>query len=171
MLTGPSTFYTVIAAVRDAVATALTSTTGGAPSRVAVVPGAIAWDECDTCGMLALSLLRTFLSDDFPIELAQPASLAGTQGALLCADMAVQVIRCAPQPADRESAPTTEQLDAAGRITSEDAYATLCAVLSILGTMETNDSILSFVVRPVNVVGPEGACVGIELMFTVGVIR
>jgi hypothetical protein len=171
MLAGADAFYTVLTRVRDAMALALVNTPGGKPARVATVPGAIAWDECDSCGLLALALIRTYLSDDFPIELAQAASLSSTQGAWLCADMVVQVVRCAPQPVGDSLAPSSDALEQAARIVGADAYTAVCTVVGALQTMATANDIVDFLMRPQNIMGPEGACVGTELSFTVAVMR
>lgn len=171
MLAGQDAFFTVLSRVRDDVALALANTPGGKPARVAVMPGMIAWDDCDTCGLLALSLLRTYLSDEFPIESAAPASVANTQGALLCADMTLQIIRCAPTPQGAELAPEIDALENTARIINADAYATLCTTLTTLGSLAQSDDILDYLVRPQNMVGPDGACVGSEFNFTVSVIR
>jgi hypothetical protein len=171
MLSGPTAFYTIIAAVRDANKLALANTVGGAPERVGVVPGAIAWDECDTCGVLALALVRTYLSDEFPIESSAPATISGTQGALLCADFVVQSVRCAPTPQGTSDAPSVDALDAAGQVVNADAYALTCSTLEALMTLYAADSIVDYLMRPATIVGPEGACVGTELTFSVAVIR
>lgn len=164
-------FYTVLTQVRDAAVTALVSTPGGKPARVGVVPGAIAWDDCDTCGLLALALVRVFLTDEFPVELSEPASVSATQGALLCADMAVQLVRCAPQPQGTDQSPSVDALDATAQVVGVDAYTIECSTLDTLDKLMRNDSIADFMMKPLVVVGPEGACVGCELSFTVAVIR
>jgi hypothetical protein len=171
MLSGSAAFYTILAQVRDALSLALVNTAGGKPKRVSIVPGAIAWDDCDTCGLLALALVRTYLSDEFPLESSAPASVSGTQGALLCADFAVQSIRCAPQPQGTDLAPSVDALDLAGQIITADAYTLECTTLATLDTLLHSDGILDYLMRPITTVGPEGACVGTELGFTVAVIR
>lgn len=171
MLYGSQAFNTILAAVRDALTVAMGNTIGGAPKRIGIVPGAIAWDDCDTCGLLALSLVRTYLSDDFPIESAAPMSVSGTQGALLCADFAVQSIRCAPLAQGNALSPDVDALEASAQIVNADAYTLECTTLNTLMTMMHSDDIADFLMRPLTTVGPEGACVGCELGFTVAVIR
>jgi hypothetical protein len=172
MLAGSDAFYTVLQQVRDVNATALVNTLGGAPARVGIVPGAIAWDECETCGVLALSLVRTFLSDEFPVETAESLSTGSLQGALLCADMVLQVVRCAPQPDGVTAvAPAVAALDFAGRVIVQDAYTVVCTTLSTLNGLLSTGDIEDFLMRPLAVMGPEGACVGSELSFAVAVMR
>src|SRR3990172_10621502 len=61
MITGELKWYTVASTIEQAVYAELTTK----PDRHSVVPGAIAWDECD-CGLLAVSVARIFLSETFP---------------------------------------------------------------------------------------------------------
>jgi hypothetical protein len=146
-------------------------TTTTVPARVGIVPGAIAWDGCDQCGQLALAATRPYLSDQFPIEAVVTSTMGPQPGAILCNDMVVQIIRCAPEPQGNELAPTVEALDASAQVVTADAYAVMCATVDVLSTMETAGEILDFMVRQQVYVGPQGACVGSELQFVVGVIR
>lgn len=171
MLSGSGAFYTILQTVKAALIPAFVNSDGGSLNRVAIVPGAIAWDECDTCGLLALATVRTYLSDEFPIETAQPVTVSNAQGALLCADMAVQAIRCAPTPQGNELSPSVLALEKSAQAVNSDAYTVMCTVLATLDTMSVQDDIVSYVIRPLNYVGPEGACVGSELTFSVAVIR
>jgi hypothetical protein len=168
VLSGPNAFYTVLGTVRDANVAALRNSVGGAPARVGLVPGAIAWDNCDTCGLLALASVRNFLSDQFPIELTITTA---DQGALLCADLAVQIIRCAPQPQNNDVAPSVSALDESAHVVSADAYAVLCSTVDALNKLVASGDIVDFIVRQQVFVGPAGACVGSELSFSVAVIR
>jgi hypothetical protein len=115
VLYGDDAFYTLLTRVRDANATALTNTIGGAPSRIGIVPGAIAWDDCDcgAGGLLALGTVRTYLSDEFPNELSEVTG--GGSGVLICGDFSVQAIRCAPSPSTSGDAPSVDALDRSAR--------------------------------------------------------
>lgn len=170
MLSGPGAFFSVLTTVRDVCVAALRDA-GDVPKRVAIMPGAIAWDGCDQCGLLALASMRNFLSDQFPQEVTSPMMVSDTPGAILCADMAVQIIRCAPEPIGDALAPTTAALEASARQVIADGYAVMCATVDALTTLLTNGSIVDYMVRQQFFVGPAGACVGSELAFTVGVIR
>jgi hypothetical protein len=170
MLYGPTAFWTVLTTVRDACVGALRDA-GDAPSRVAVVPGAIAWDDCNDCGLLALASTRNFLSDQFPSEVASMTMVNDTQGSLLCADMAVQIIRCAPQPEGNALAPTPAALEASAKLVVADAYAVMCGTIDALTKTFVAGDIVDYMVRQQVFVGPSGACVGSELSFVVAVIR
>ena len=170
MLSGPTAFYTALTRVRDACVTSLRTTTT-VPARVGIVPGAIAWDGCDQCGQLALAAARPYLSEQFPIEMVLTSIVGPAPAPILCCDMVVQIIRCAPQPQGNELAPTVEALDASAQVVIADAWAVMCATIDVLSTMETNGDITDFMIRQQAYVGPAGACVGSELQFVVGVIR
>lgn len=171
MLFGPTAFFTVLEQVRDANVVALRNA-GDVPTNVAIVPGAIAWDNCDQCGLLALASIRQYLSDQFPNEyMGNMAPATSVQGAVLCADLAVQIIRCAPQPQDNQMAPTSAALEVSGKLVIADAYAIMCSTVETLTTLERADDIYGAMVRQQVYIGPAGACVGSELLFTVGVIR
>jgi hypothetical protein len=122
VLYGDDAFYTLLTRVRDANATALTNTIGGAPSRIGIVPGAIAWDDCDcgAGGLLALGTVRTYLSDEFPNELSEVTG--GGSGVLICGDFSVQAIRCAPSPSTSGDAPSVDARDRSACVGSELAF-------------------------------------------------
>ena len=89
MITGPLKWYTVATRLRDAVYAELTTK----PDRSGVVPGAIAWDECD-CGILAVSRAQIYLSEAFPNPVAQP--FGNCDAPYEVGEFVIQVIRCVP---------------------------------------------------------------------------
>lgn len=168
MLFGPSAFYTILSTVRVANVAALNAQ--GTPITTSVVvPGAIAWDECDTCGLHALAVTRRFLSDEFPIEVS--TSTYPAPGAILCADFVVQIIRCAPQPQGNALAPDPAALDASAQEVDADAWAIMCSTIEALTALKAAGDIEEFLIRQQVSAGPEGACVGSELQVVVGVMR
>lgn len=148
----------------------LMSTPGGKPARVGMVPAAIAWDECDTCGLLALSVNRFFLSDQFPIE---ATTADKCEGSVLAADLVMQIIRCVPQPGDggRDLAPTVDALNSSAISSIADAEAVMCATVETMRDLYLSNEIVEYMVRQQIFVGPEGACVGSELQFIIGFQR
>lgn len=169
-LTGYGAFYTVLRLVRDANIAELQRTDAGSPPRVAIVPGAIAWDDCsEKCGQLALSLSRFFLADQFPIELT---TTSGAQtGAILVADVSIQIIRCAPEPQGNALAPAVSALEASAKTVLDDAYAILCSTMTELQDLLDQQQIFDYLVRQQLVMGPEGGCVGSELLVAIGLAR
>lgn len=165
LITGPLKWYTVAETVRLAILADLTTL----PDRSSVVPGAIAWDECD-CGLLAVSVARVYLSDSFPTPLT---SKAGTRcdAAWEVGEFVVQLIRCAPNPEGDALAPTTAALDASAQEVLADAYELLRAVSVQLCEMYGDRDIIDFFLSPLTAQGPSGGCVGSELRFLVALAR
>lgn len=165
LITGPLKWYTVAAALETAVYAELSIK----PARHSVVPGAIAWDECD-CGVLAVSVAQIFLSDRFPDQVAAPAGIR-CDAAWEVGEFVIQVIRCAPNPPDSLTAPTTAELDASAQEVLRDAYEMLKATSETLCSMEDDRDISSFMLRPLTAQGPSGGCVGNELRVFVALAR
>lgn len=167
MLRGYGAFYTVLKTVRDAIVVELQKQQAK-PERVSIVPGAIAWDECDQCGLLALTSSRFYLTDTFPIDVVTTEM---KQGAFLAADLMVQIIRCAPTAQDTNSAPSVEALDNSAQQVLDDAFAVLCTTHTTLHTLLDTNQIVDYMMRQQLFVGPAGACVGSETIFTVAINR
>ena len=166
MLTGPTAFHAIAVRLRDAVRVSLATSATGAPQRVVVMPGAIAWDNCETCGLLAVTVQRVYLADVFPeprISRDLPCDPA-----FEIADIIVQVIRCAPQPQGNDVSPSVAALEASALTTTSDAHLTLVGALCELRAMVDADDIVDYVIGEQLITGPAGACVGSQLTVTVG---
>lgn len=170
MLRGYGAFYAIMTLTRDAILVELQER-NATPARSGIVPGAIAWDECDQCGLLALSGTRFYLTDSFPIEVATTEQTGSRGGAWLGGDLVTQLIRCAPQPQGSGQAPSTSALDATAQLVLDDAYSVLCATTTTLQALYDQNLIIDYLVRQQMFIGPEGACVGSELSYAVGVMR
>lgn len=157
MISGELKWYTVASTLEQAVYAELTTK----PDRHSVVPGAIAWDECD-CGLLAVSIARIFLTETFPDELSRRIGNA-CDAPYEVAEVVIQVIRCAPNADDPLTAPTTAELDASAQEVLRDAYEMLHAVSVKLCQMNQARDIADFMMRPLTAQGPSGGCVGNEL--------
>lgn len=166
MITGPLKWYTVAAALRDAVYAELTTK----PDRAGVVPAAIAWDECD-CGLLAVSVARVYPSDRFPEEATTREATAGCDAAWDVAELVIQIIRCAPNPGGQDLAPTVAALDASAQDVIRDAYETMLATTVTLCQMRADRDIVDYLIRTQDAQGPSGGCVGTELRALVGLHR
>jgi hypothetical protein len=166
VINGPLKWYTVAARLRDAVYAELTAK----PDRSGVVPGAIAWDECD-CGMLAISIARVFTSDVFPEELTTKEGAAVCDAAWEVGELVIQIIRCAPSPEGQSVAPSVAALDASAQEVARDAYETLLAATSELCQMRAVSDIDDFFISPQVAQGPSGSCVGSELRALVSLPR
>lgn len=165
MITGAARWYTVGSHLVTAVRDGLTSK----PKRVGQVPGEIAWDACDCGGMLAVSLSRLYLSDTFPEE-AETVNGA-CQPPYEVGQFTVSVVRCAPNPEGVESAPPADELDTAAGLLLQDATEMLDSVSAALCRLREDDTVLDYLVTPVEPVGPEGGCVGVTLTARVCLVR
>lgn len=168
-MTGSLVFYTVLNGLLAEVNTRLLATDAGQPKRVCVYPGLIAWDDC-TCGQLAGSITRIFLSDNFPLPFTGrgQGETTACQPAYKVAEMVVSLMRCAPQPQGADLAPTCEALEAAAQTWAIDADVTLTGVLCRLDDYKDAGTIIDYRVDNQMPGGPEGACVGTDVHFVVG---
>lgn len=172
MLQGPLAVWDVSSLLLTNVQAELAVNPGEQLDRACVVPGEFAWDECE-CGTLLVSPRRLFLADDFPetslgrgLIRASPCDLPW-----LVAEIIIQVIRCAPNPADGQLAPSCDALAAAARILLIDAYVTLTETVSTLCGLRDANEIIDYVLGEQVTRGPEGSCVGTELNVFVGIPR
>lgn len=165
MISGELKWYTVATRLRDAVYDELTTK----PSRSGVVPGQIAWDECD-CGLLAVSLARVFLTETFPDELSRRIGNA-CDAPYEVGEFVIQVIRCVPGATDQLLAPSVADLDASAQELLRDAYEMLKGVSVELCEMNAARDISDFMLRPLTTQGPTGVCGGNELRVYVALLR
>lgn len=165
MITGPLKWYTVAETLRQAVHAELTVE----PQRSSVVPGAVAWDECD-CGLLAASVGQIYLTEIFPEPATRRVGNA-CDAPWEAAEIVVQVVRCAPNPDDPLTAPTTTELDASAREVLQDAYEMMRALSTTLCQMNRDRDIADFILRPLTAQGPAGGCVGNEVRAIVSLSR
>lgn len=165
MISGDLKWYTVASTLEQAVYAELTTK----PDRHSVVPGSIAWDECD-CGILAVSVAQVFLTEQFPDQLARRVGNA-CDAPYEVAEVVIQVIRCAPNPDDQLRAPTTAELDASAQEVLRDAFEILKGASVKLCEMNRDREIADFMLRPLTAQGPSGGCVGNELRAFVSLTR
>lgn len=172
MYQGPTAFYQISRLLVSNIDVALGTSTYGSVDRVCVVPGELAWDECE-CGTLAVSPRRFFMSDEFPEDAASRGTTRTTPCDLpfLVAEVIITIARCAPQPGDGQLAPSCVALDAAAQVLLSDAYVVLTETISTLCTLVADNEIIDYVLMDQVTHGPEGSCVGTELSFQVGIPR
>jgi hypothetical protein len=165
VIEGKARWYVVGQNLVAAVRAGLTSK----PKRAGQVPGDIAWDSCDCGGMLAVSLSRLYLSDNFPEE--SETVTGACQPPYEVGQFTVAVVRCAPNPDGTEQAPPADELDTAAGLLLQDATEMLDAVAAVLCRLKNDDQVLDYLVTPVEPVGPEGGCVGVNLTVRVCLVR
>lgn len=165
MISGELKWYEVASTLEQAVYAGLTEK----PTRHSVVPGAIAWDECD-CGLLAVSVGQIYVTEVFPEPLARRVGNA-CDAPWEAAEVIIQVIRCVPTVDDVGNAPTTAALNASAQEVLRDAYEMLRAVSVKLCQMNEARDIADFILRPLNPQGPSGMCGGNEVRAIVSLPR
>lgn len=168
MIGGQFGFYDVGNRILTAINGALDATPGGKISRVGMVPGTIAWDECD-CGLLAAAVTRQYLSDTFPTPLEDNTSPCSA--AWLAGDITVQLIRCAPTMQEDGTPPSVVALAASAQQVIADAWQVMSTVPCLLETMKDAFEISDYLVHPITAQGPLGGCVGNDIVITIGLRR
>lgn len=163
MISGPLKWYTVASRLEQAVYAELTVT----PNRHGVVPGAIAWDECD-CGLLAVSVGQIYPTEAFPNPV-QARVGNGCDAPWEAAEIIIQVVRCVPT--HDQKPPTVAALDASAQEILRDAYEMMRAVSTTLCEMSNAREISDFVMRALTPQGPTGVCGGNELRAVVSLPR
>lgn len=164
-----TTFAPVVTGIGLAISDALAATDAGRPERVCLlVPGAIAADECD-CGQLALTIVRKYGSDIFPIEASRDESVPGCPPPILCAVVTISLLRCVPNPDDHGTAPTCAALQAAA-VTQDIDDATIRATLycHLAGLVEA-ETLIGYTIGATASTGPDGGCGGSDTTITIGV--
>lgn len=165
---GAAIFISLMQRVRDDLKAAVQGGDVSSFNRITLMPGAIAWDDCDQCGLLALAQTRLYLSDEFPIEAPLPNAV---QASLLVGQFVVQAIRCAPTPDENGNAPSVAELERSTAQVSVDQVLIMCTVTKTLEDLTNDYDLIDYSIPQSIVVGPEGACVGSELSFSAAVSR
>jgi hypothetical protein len=163
MITGTNKWYTVAAALRDAVVAGLSTPV----ERSCLVPGEIAWDGC-TCGALYVGHGLLYLSDRFP---EQRGTVEGPcDSPFEVQTMIFALMRCAPNPSGQSMEVPCTELDPSALQVRVDAQELLNAVSHKLCEMVDVD-IMDFIIDTQETKGPGGGCVGTELRIRVGLLR
>lgn len=140
------------------------------PCRVCVVPGEIAWDDCQG-GQLVVSTTREFQSETFPLEAFERGVNSSCGLPYLVAELTFNLLRCAPIPKGLSTSVPCEELEETALLLHKDAYWMRQALSCCLRDMKINYTILDYVVGATTRVGPEGACVGNETTVLVGFVN
>lgn len=169
-LTLPLAFYTVVTGVAECVRTSLVEEYGPLPEGYRfcpVVPGEIAWDDCE-CGSFTQSGSSWLWSNNAVTPLDNLSDSQNNCGPFyLGLDVTALALRCAPQPAEGELAPTCEAQQDASIVWNRDAVALRRGVLCCLRNMLDANTIEGFQIMSHTAVGPNGACVGSQLVYRI----
>lgn len=166
--TGSAAFHAMLAELTNVVSIALGSQSpAGQPGRSCVVPGQIAWDDCE-CGQLASTVVQWFFSENFPQD-SSPSTTVNTpcRSAWVVAECVISILRCAPQPQGDDLSPTCAALADAAQTQAIDAHVVRRTVACTLDQWHSESRIIDYSVGAQPASGPEGMCVGSQLTFFV----
>lgn len=160
------TFTLALQAILTSVRTQLHATPTGWPdgAREYIVPGQLAWDECE-CGLLAIEWQSALYTSVFP-NVRQ--AMADGCKPMLVLQTQVTVLRCAPSPGTRGEAPSPSQLSAAAETNLDDLEAVLRGTSQAVQILEDGNVILQYALSSVGPAGPEGGCVGVTQQIYLG---
>jgi hypothetical protein len=155
----PNPLYVVASRILSSVEQQIMLTPAGIPakSRICVVPGTLAWDECE-CGLLAVEWIGAQYADTPPTPAVQRDS--GCRSYVF-GTFKVTMARCVPGPQAEGRPPKCAQLDAAAQAQFDDALAMLKGSTLAMQSLSDDNTILGFDMNGVVPQGPEGGCVAV----------
>lgn len=166
----PFAAHEIATRIKECIEPYLEGTTQGLPPRRCVHVGAIAWDDCE-CGQLIVALT----DGGEVVSFDDQQNTKGRRGCgpkVFTWNITVSMLRCAPI-GEGSAPPPCEELDAAARVSIEDAWAIRAGVICCLFTMAKtrlpngSTEILDFTLGRQTFVGPQGMCQGSELPITI----
>jgi hypothetical protein len=161
--------YEVAVAIVDCAYAAVDHDPPLAINRKGVVPGEIAWDDCQ-CGQLVISENRRYGSRNFPLEEIDHSAECGEPWIVV--EYTLSLTRCVPSPTANAKSPAIADLQSAAQQLSEDMTKTrravMCCLTALYEEMGTGSKIEAFELGQQDTVGPEGGCGGHELLIFVG---
>jgi hypothetical protein len=167
MISGDDKWYTVCSAILTAAQNGLSVPA----TRYLITTGQIAWDDC-CAGQLAVSLTRVAPTESFPTE---AVTLTGDSTDCAppyeLAEITVQIVRCAPQALNGQTAPSTDTLSKHARQNMIDANQIRHSVSVALCALKASvPNRFDYFVRSQLMLGPEGGCDGSELYLYAGLV-
>ena len=155
----PNPLYVVASRLLSSVEQQIALTPAGIPakSRIEVVPGTLAWDECE-CGLLAVEWTGAQYADTPPTPSVQRD---GGCRPYVFGSYKVTMARCVPGVQAEGRSPTVAQLDAAAQIQFDDVLAMLKGSSLAMVSLSDDNTIVGFDMSGVIPQGPEGGCVAV----------
>lgn len=145
-----------------------TPESGGVPTKMRtcfIVPGAIAADSCQ-CGQLALSIQSWAPSEVNPANSSESSRRAACGPPSQVTVVLASIFRCVPTVDDRGIPPTCAKLQEAAFVQAADQWVMRKALTDYLCALKTDYTIADFRVGTAVPIGPEGACGGVEIIFS-----
>jgi hypothetical protein len=146
---------------------ALGDTVAGYPNRFCpLVPGEIAWDECD-CGQLAGTINDIFPAGNFPAAANDtPQTKCGPP--LIVVSATLSLVRCVPTVNNNGKPPECAKLLESAVTLEIDRFTARRALRCCLNGMYSRLEIANFSIGGASAVGPEGMCAGFIMPFFIG---
>lgn len=153
--------YLAAANLLDDTQTALAAGPTKVPERRGVTAGQISW--LGQCDQLIVAIGNTWLTSSFPNPASQDA-LGLCAGTTLGCDLTLALVRCFPTVDATGNPPSTDSLDATAQILGADQQVLGEAVPCSLGNQVTDGLIMDYTVSGLNMVGPDGGRISIEVV-------
>lgn len=153
----------------QAVVTDLNEAGYGVDRECLLVPGAIAWDNCD-CGQLAQTITGVVPSNNFPAPAADtPQTPCGPN--LIVINVLLSLVRCVHVSNDNSDPPKCASLLGDAVQIERDRFIARGALRCYLKDLYDRNLLVGFVIGSATTVGPEGACAGIEIPYSLGLVN
>jgi hypothetical protein len=153
--------YLAAANLLDDTQAALAAGPTKVPDRRGVTAGQVSW--LGQCDQLMVAIGNTWLTTSFPIPASQDA-MALCTGTTLGCDLTLALVRCFPTLDATGRPPSTDSLDAAAQILGADQQVLGEAVPCSLGDQVADGLILDYAVSGLNMIGPDGGRISIEVL-------
>jgi len=167
VISGDDKWYQVCQAVLTAASNGLSVPV----NRYLITTGEIAWDDC-CAGQLAVSYTRTSPTESFPTEqitLSQFSDSTDCTPPYEIGEITVQIVRCAPQALNGQTAPSVTTLSDHARQNMIDANQIRRSVSVALCALKASiPNRFDYFIRSQLMIGAEGACDGSELYLYAG---
>lgn len=138
-------------------------------ARKCLVPGDIAWDDCQ-CGQLVMSENRRYGSRAFASEAPDLDAECGEP--VLTIDVTVSLTRCVPGPDDNGNPPDCAALQTSALQLLKDKNdirrTLMCCLTALYNDHSTRPQLLGFIIQGQDTTGPSGGCAGSDTNFLVG---
>lgn len=164
----PFAAYDIAERLRDCIIPFLAMTSSGVPPRTCIITGQIAWEDCE-CGQLVVAVDDGGEVTSFPDQQEPRSRTPGCGPAVFTWNYVISMLRCAP---DGEP-PSCDQLNAAARVSIEDAWAVragvICCLNDLIKTRQANGTtyLKDYTLGRQAFVGPQGMCQGSEQPLTI----
>lgn len=165
--TGADPAYDIATAILNCAWFAVDNTGDLTIQRKCVVPGEVAWDNCQ-CGQLVVSEERRYGSREFPLE--EVTSEAECGEPYLVVVLHVNLTRCVPTMDQNGNPPACDALDTAARQLMRDKRNIRSAVMCCLTQIydASGSLLMAFQLGGHETIGPEGMCAGSDLTILLG---